>query len=85
MPVHQELCENGRILQVTFTDPWMVKEMTDLFPQAQQFYDSAAQKIHMLINMQSRHGTQGALRASYSIRRRRSTGSIMCSTRSTSC
>jgi len=63
MPVKQELCENGRILQVTFTDPWTVKEMTDLFPQAQQIYDNASRKIHMLISMGSRYGTQGALRA----------------------
>src|SRR5439155_7135382 len=63
MPVKQELIENGRILQVTFTDPWTVNEMTALFPQAQQYYDNAHQKIHMLIDMQSRYGTQGALRA----------------------
>jgi hypothetical protein len=63
MPVKQELSDNGRILQVTFTDPWTVKEMTDLFPQAQQHYDNTTQKIHLLVNMQSRHGTQGALRA----------------------
>jgi SpoIIAA-like len=63
MPVKQELRDNGRILQVTFTDPWTVKEMTDHFPEAQQYYDSATHKIHMLIDMQSRVGTQGALRA----------------------
>jgi hypothetical protein len=63
MPVKQELIENGRILQVTFTDPWTVGEMTTLFPQAKEYYDKAPQKIHMLVDMQSRYGSQGALRA----------------------
>ncbi len=65
MPVTQELIENGRILQVVFTDPWTERDMTGLFPQAQQYYDNARQKIHMLIEMRSRHATQGALRARY--------------------
>jgi len=50
MPVTQELIENGRILLVTFSDPWTAQEMVSLFPETRRFYDAATQPIHILID-----------------------------------
>ena len=64
MPVTQELIENGRILLVTFSDPWTAKEMVGLFPESRRFYDAAERPIHMLIDVrQARVSTPSALRA----------------------
>jgi hypothetical protein len=64
MPVTQELIENGRILLVTFSDPWTAQEMLSLFPESRRFYDAAERPIHMLIDVrQARVSTPSALRA----------------------
>jgi hypothetical protein len=64
MPVTQELIENGRILLVTFSDPWTAQEMVSLFPETRRFYDAAKRPIHMLIDTrQARAWTPHALRA----------------------
>jgi hypothetical protein len=64
MPVTQVLIENGRILLVTFSDPWTAKEMLSLFPEARRLYDAAERPIHMLIDVrQARASTPSALRA----------------------
>jgi hypothetical protein len=64
MPVTQELIENGRILLVTFSDPWTAQEMVSLFPEARRFYDAAARPIHILIDTRrSKISAPNALRA----------------------
>jgi hypothetical protein len=64
MPVTQELIENGRILLVTFSDPWTAQEMVSLFPEARRFYDAAERPIHILIDTRrSKMPAPNALRA----------------------
>lgn len=64
MPVAQELIENGRILLVTFTDPWAAKEMLQLFPESRKYYDAAERPLHLLIDVSgARLSMPGALRA----------------------
>ncbi len=64
MPVFQSLEEGGRILRVQFVDPWRSEEMVALFPQTKRIYDSAAEPIHLLIDMtRNRNGSPNALRA----------------------
>ncbi len=64
MPVTQELIENGRILLVTFSDPWTAQEMVSLFPEARRFYDAAERPIHILIDTRrSKTPAPNALRA----------------------
>ena len=64
MPIKQVLEENGRILRVTFTDPWSVEEMLKEFETAQHYLDKATQPIHVLVDMtEATRATPGALRA----------------------
>lgn len=64
MPVAQELIENGRILLVTFTDPWAAREMLQLFPESRKYYDAAERPLHLLIDVSgARLSMPGALRA----------------------
>ncbi|MFN7210689.1 MAG: hypothetical protein ACK4P1_09910 [Aggregatilineales bacterium] len=55
---------NGRILRVTFVDPWNVDEMMEAFAESERHLDAATQTLHMLVDMsQAVRTTHGALRA----------------------
>ncbi len=64
MPVTQVLEENGRILRVTFTDPWSADEMVAAFEESNRYLDAATKPIHVLVDAtQAIRTTPGALRA----------------------
>ncbi|PJF34893.1 MAG: hypothetical protein CUN49_13325 [Candidatus Thermofonsia Clade 1 bacterium] len=64
MPVTLELIENGRVLSVTFIDPWAMSDVLSLFPELERIYNAAERPIHALIDArQSKLPSSGALRA----------------------
>lgn len=64
MPVTQELIENGRILLITFIDPWTAEELLRLFPEGKRYYAAAQQPLHTLIDASRiKSIALGALRA----------------------
>jgi hypothetical protein len=64
MPVTQKLIENGRILLVTFVDPWTTEELLQLFPEGNKYYAAAEQPIHALLDVSRiKSIAPGALRA----------------------
>ena len=64
MPVTQELEPNGRILYVTFVDPWNTQEMLKVFAESESYLNAATKPLHLLVDASrlSQVG-QGALRA----------------------
>ncbi|MCE7948411.1 MAG: hypothetical protein DYG88_13390 [Chloroflexi bacterium CFX4] len=64
MPIVQVLEENGRILRVTFTDPWSAEEMLKEFESTKHYLEEATRPIHLLADMRAaKRTTPGALRA----------------------
>src|SRR5262249_23707030 len=67
MPVKLELTENNRVLHVTFTDPWDIDDMTQLFAEDAAARNRFSYRIHTLVDMSaSLRLPSGALRARYS-------------------
>src|SRR5262245_3205018 len=46
MPVTLDLLENGRVMYFTFSDPWVVSQVTDLYPRSNAYLNSATRKLH---------------------------------------
>ncbi len=64
MPIRQVLEEDGRIVRVTFTDPWSAEEMLKEFESTKHYRDKATRPIHLLADMTTANRTTpGALRA----------------------
>jgi hypothetical protein len=51
MPIHFELCENGRVMYVRISDPWEAADMTALYPVQKENLDKATHKLHTLLDM----------------------------------
>ncbi|PJF41265.1 MAG: hypothetical protein CUN50_06195 [Candidatus Thermofonsia Clade 1 bacterium] len=64
MSVTQVLEADGRILRVTFADPWVVDEMLAAFEETERYLNAATKPIHLLVDMtRAVRTTHGALRA----------------------
>ena len=69
MPVTMQIAEEGRIVIVTFVDPWQAHEMHPLFQQDRAHRDAFQQqhpgeKIHLISDFtQTKNAPQGMLRA----------------------
>ena len=53
MPVTFEAVENGRTMLLTINDPWTIEELMEWYPIMQPYFDSAASKVHTIIDLSS--------------------------------
>jgi len=53
MPVNTQLEENGFVLSMVISDPFMITDLLATYTQAQSLFDNSTHKIHTLVDLRA--------------------------------